>query len=101
MGRPPGGCFIMHTLVFGAESVTGYPEAVQGDNSVSDIPHTPSSDADGGPQTNLDEAAPPGVVEAIELYEAAMLHYTAAAAYTVPVRKTSSTSAARAASLAN
>lgn len=47
------------------------------------------------------EAAPPGVVEAMELYEAAMRHYAVAAAYTVPVHKTTSTSAARAASFAS
>lgn len=78
-----------------------YPEAMQRDNSVSDTRHTPSSDAGGEPQASFDEAAPPGVTEAIKLYAAAMHHYAAAAAYTVPVRKTSSTSAARAASLAN
>lgn len=68
---------------------------------MSDTPHAPRSGAGSGPQATLVEAAPPGVAEAIELYEAAMLHYAAAAAYTVPVRKTSSTSAARAASFSN
>ena len=42
--------------------------------------------------------APPGVVEAIELYEAAALHYSRAAAYTIPVSRVSSTSAGLAAS---
>lgn len=39
----------------------------------------------------------PGVVEAIELYEAAMRHYAPAAAYTERVSRISSTSAALAA----
>ena len=42
--------------------------------------------------------APPGVIEAIELYEAAALHYVRAASYTVPVSRVSSTSAGLAAS---
>ena len=37
-------------------------------------------------------------MEAIELYEAAARHYTKAASYTVPVSRTSSTSADLAAS---
>ena len=39
----------------------------------------------------------PGVVEAIELYEAAMRHYAPAAAYTERASRISSTSAALAA----
>ena len=42
---------------------------------------------------------PCGVMEAIELYEAAARHYTKAASYTVPVSRVSSTSASLAASL--
>ena len=62
---------------------------------------TPLSDADSEPQTALDPEAQLRATEAIELYEAAMRHYAAAAAaYTVPVRKTTSTSAARAARFA-
>ncbi len=68
---------------------------------MSNTPHVLGSDTDGGSQAILGQAAPPGVAEAIELYEAAMLHYAAAAAYTIPVRKTSSTSAERAASFTN
>lgn len=41
--------------------------------------------------------APPGVIEAIELYEAVMPHYVAAAAQLAPVSRISSTSAALAA----
>lgn len=43
--------------------------------------------------------APPGVIEAIELYEAAAIHYAKAASYTIPVSRVSSTSAGLAASL--
>ena len=49
---------------------------------MSDTQHAPDSDAVVGPQAALTEASPPGVVEAMELYEAAMRHYTAAAAGT-------------------
>lgn len=41
--------------------------------------------------------APPGVIEAIELYEAVIPHYVAAAARLDPVSRISSTSAALAA----
>ena len=68
---------------------------------MTDTQHARDSDAADGLQATMAEAAPPGVVEAIELYEAAMRHYAVAAAYTVPVHKTTSTSAARAASFAN
>ena len=68
---------------------------------MSDTQHAPDSDAADGPQAALTEASPPGVVEAMELYEAAMRHYTAAAAYTIPVHKTTSTSAATAAKFAS
>ena len=68
---------------------------------MSGTPQALRSDAHGGPQPGLGAAAPAGVAEAIELYEAAMRHYAAAAAAcTVPVRKTTSTSAARAVRLA-
>ena len=43
--------------------------------------------------------APPGVIEAIELHEAAAVHYAKAASYTIPVSRVSSTSAGLAASL--
>ena len=42
--------------------------------------------------------APPGVIEAIELYEAAARHYVKAASYTQPVSRVSSTSVGLAAS---
>ena len=68
---------------------------------MSGAPQAPRSDVHGGPQLALAAAAPAGVAEAIERYEAAMRRYAAAAAaYTVPVRKTTSTSAARAVRLA-
>ena len=51
------------------------------------------------PLHNLDKPAP-GVVEAIELYEAAMRHYALAAAYTDHVSRVSTTSAALAAEFA-
>lgn len=73
----------------------------KGDSHVSDTQRVPDSEADTGPQAAIVDAAPPGVVEAMELYEAAMRHYAVAAAYTVPVHKTTSTSAARAASFAS
>lgn len=64
---------------------------------MSDTPEAPRCEARGGAQLALGVAAPAGVAEAIERYEAVMRHYAAAAAaYTVPVRKTTSTSAARA-----
>lgn len=42
--------------------------------------------------------APPGVIEAVELYEAVIPHYVAAAARLDPISRISSTSAALAAS---
>ena len=54
---------------------------------------------DSTPLENIEEIdAPPGVMTAIDLYEAAARHYARAASYTVPVSRTSSTSAGLAAS---
>ena len=55
------------------------------------VPVSPETDAD--PLQALD-APPPGVVEAIELYEAAMRHYAPAASFTSRVTRISATSTA-------